>query len=77
MKSLKKITIEFVADKDAGYDQHIKDAILCMNAREYQRVLWDFTEWLRSEIKYRDMHHYEAVREKINELINEANIVLD
>lgn len=74
---MKKITIEFAANKEDGYGQHIKDAMLCLNAREYQRVLWDFTEWLRSEMKYRDMHYYEPVREKIWELINEAGIVLE
>ncbi len=73
---MKKITIEFSASKDDGYNQHIKDAMLCLNAREYQRVLWDFTEWLRSEIKY-SARPYEPVREKIWELINDARIVLD
>lgn len=74
---MKKITIEFEANEDDGYEQHIKDAMLCMSASNYQRVLWDFTEWLRTEIKYRDMDHYDPVRDKIWELINEYGLVLD
>lgn len=40
-------------------------------------TLWDFDVWLRTEIKYNNQEHYEPVREKLRELMNENRIDFD
>ena len=39
-------------------------------------VLWDFDQWLRSEIKYRDRNELQEVRDKFYEFLQADGIEL-
>jgi hypothetical protein len=40
-------------------------------------TLWEFDQWLRSEIKYNGKEQYEPVREKLREFMNDNRIDFD
>ncbi len=68
-----KAVIEFnLPEEQAEYETHI-------NAAKYYSVLWDLSQWLRSEIKYNDKNDANVLRcvqEKLSELLSEENISL-
>lgn len=47
-----------------------------MNAGHFHSVLWDFDQWLRGEIKYKDRKEFMEVRDKLYELIHDEGIEL-
>lgn len=61
-------TIE-VSDEES--DLPIQKAL---RAQDTLSVLFEFDNWLRSEIKYGDKNELDPARKKLYELINEAGI---
>lgn len=50
---------------------------LASKALKMYGTLWDFDVWLRTEIKYNNQEHYEPVRDKLRELMNDNRIDFD
>lgn len=70
-----KITLKYKLP-DEQYDCNI-----AVNGKKYHSVLYEFSEWLRSRIKYdsegMDIDTLEKIREVYNEMLEENYINLD
>lgn len=40
-------------------------------------VLWDYDQWLREEVKYKNNEQAQLYRDKLHDLMNDNNINLD
>jgi hypothetical protein len=47
------------------------------SASDWIGLVWDLDQWLRSEIKYHDRNELQPARDKLYELLDEANLTLD
>jgi hypothetical protein len=70
-----KTTLEFTAEED-------EQLRICLNGWRYHSVLWDFQQFLRSEMKHGDLSDiqyvcYEKIRTKLFELIEENKAYLE
>jgi hypothetical protein len=66
-----KAILEFQLPEDnQEFELHTK-------ALKMYSTLWDFDIWLRTEIKYNNQEHYEPVRDKLRELMNDNRIDFD
>lgn len=43
----------------------------------YKSAVWDYDQWLRSEVKYNNNEEAQVYRNKFREFIDEYNIVFD
>ena len=66
-----KAILEFQLPEDK------QDFELANSATKMYSTLWDFDIWLQTEIKYKDKEHYEPVRDKLRELMNDNRIDFD
>jgi hypothetical protein len=71
-----KVTIEF----NTIDEQH--ELELCINAGKWHSIVWDYSEYLRTKIKYGELSDdaykaIEEVREKLHELLNNEGLKLD
>jgi hypothetical protein len=71
-----KVTIEF----NTIDEQH--ELELCINASKWYSIVWDYSEYLRTKIKYDELSDdaYKAIeeaREKLHELLNNEGLKLD
>jgi hypothetical protein len=71
-----KVTIEF----NSIEEQH--ELELCINASKWYSIVWDYSEYLRTKIKYGELSDdaykaIEEVREKLHELLNDEGLKLD
>jgi hypothetical protein len=71
-----KVTIEF----NSIEEQH--ELELCINASKWYSVVWDYSEYLRTKIKYDELSDdaykaIEEVREKLYELLNDEGLKID
>jgi hypothetical protein len=71
-----KVTIEF----NTIDEQH--ELELCINASKWYSVVWDYSEYLRTKIKYGELSDdaYKAIEEatqKLYELLNDEGLKLD
>jgi len=48
-----------------------------LKVSSYSSVLWEFDQWLRSEVKYNENEDAQKYRDKLREFMNENNISLD
>ncbi|HRY32131.1 MAG TPA: hypothetical protein P5531_04095 [Bacteroidales bacterium] len=48
-----------------------------MKAGEALSLLFEFDQWLREEIKYRDKNEYTDVRDKLHSILDDRGINLD
>ena len=65
-----KVTIEF---------DNEDEAIQALNASKLYAIIFEFDQYLRGEVKYGDhteeiYDHYEAVRERLRELLDDYGI---
>ena len=51
-----------------------EDFDFATNGLNYYSALTEFDQWLRSEYKYNGKQEMYAVRQKLNEIINENNV---
>jgi hypothetical protein len=66
-----KAILEFSLPEDnQEFELHTK-------ALKMYSTLWEFDQWLRSEIKYNGKEQYEPVRDKLRELMNDNRIDFD
>ena len=65
-----KATLEF----NLPEDQERFD--FATNGLNYYSALTEFDQWLRSEYKYNGKEEMYAVREKLNQIINDNNVKL-
>ena len=65
-----KAILEFTLPEDSS------EYKLASSAPDFFLVLWDFDQWLRSEIKYNDKD-YQGIRDKLHEVMYEHSICLD
>lgn len=68
-----KVTIEFDEEQDA---------ILALQATNWYNVVFEFDQYLRGEIKHGDhsyeIHdHYEAIRERLRELVDDYGLKIE
>jgi hypothetical protein len=71
-----KVTIEF----NSIEDQH--ELELCINASKWYSIVSDYSEYLRTKIKYDELSDdaYKAIeeaREKLHELLNDEGLKID
>jgi hypothetical protein len=71
-----KVTIEF----NTIEEQH--ELELCINASKWYSIVWDYSEYLRTKIKYGELSDdsYKAIeqaREKLHELLNDEGLKLN
>jgi hypothetical protein len=71
-----KVTIEF----NSIEEQH--ELELCINASKWYSIVWDYSEYLRTKIKYDELSDdaYKAIeqaREKLHELLNDEGLKID
>ena len=71
-----KAVLEFDLPED---NQDFKAAI---NGSNYRSAIWDYDQWLRSEMKYGDLPDatykaYEECRKKLREILEEDNIQIE
>jgi hypothetical protein len=71
-----KVTIEF----NTIEEQH--ELELCINASKWYSIVWDYSEYLRTKIKYDELSDdaYKAIeeaREKLHELLNDEGLKID
>jgi hypothetical protein len=71
-----KVTIEF----NSIDEQH--ELELCINASKWYSIVWDYSEYLRTKIKYDELSDdaykaIEEVREKLHELLNDEGLKLN
>ena len=71
-----KVTIEF----NTIEEQH--ELELCINASKWYSIVWDYSEYLRTKIKYGELSDdaykaIEEVREKLHELLNDEGLKID
>ena len=61
----------------------MNEYLLAINASKYFSALWSMDQWLRQEIRRNpDLHPdekeiYELIRKKLNEIIEDNNIIMD
>lgn len=53
-----------------------------INGSNYRSVIWDYDQWLRSEMKYSELPNekykaYEECRKKLREILEEENIQIE
>jgi len=65
-----KAILEFIFPDD---EQEFRVASAAM---DWCLTVWDFDQWLRSEIKYRNQD-YQVVRDKLHEILRYRNLDLD
>ena len=59
------------------------DARTALDGYKWKGAMWDLDQWLRGEIKYNDKlseeryDAYEAVRDKIREILNDDNLNIE
>ena len=63
-----KAVLEFNLPEDK------EDFDFATNGLNYYSALTEFDQWLRSEYKYNGKQEMYAVRQKLNEIINENNV---
>lgn len=68
-----KVTIEFDEEQDA---------ILALQANNWYNVVFEFDQYLRGEIKYGNhtdeiYDHYESVRERLRELLDDYGLKIE
>ena len=71
-----KVTIEF-----NSIDEH-HELELCINADKWYNIVSDYSEYLRTKIKYGELSDdaYKAIeeaREKLHELLNDEGLKID
>jgi hypothetical protein len=71
-----KVTIEF----NTIDEQH--ELELCINASKWFNIVWDYSEYLRTKLKYDELSDdaYKAIeeaREKLHELLNDEGLKID
>jgi hypothetical protein len=71
-----KVTIEF----NTIDEQH--ELELCINASKWYSIVWDYSEYLRTKLKYDELSDdaYKAIeeaREKLHELLNDEGLKID
>jgi hypothetical protein len=71
-----KVTIEF----NSIEEQH--ELELCINASKWYSIVWDYSEYLRTKIKYDELSDdaYKAIeeaQEKLHELLNDEGLKLN
>jgi hypothetical protein len=71
-----KVTIEF----NTIEEQH--ELELCINAEKWYNIISDYSEYLRTKIKYGELSNdaYKAIeqaREKLHELLNDEGLKLN
>jgi hypothetical protein len=71
-----KVTIEF----NSIDEQH--ELELCINASKWYSIVWDYSEYLRTKLKYDELSDdaYKAIeeaREKLHELLNDEGLKID
>ena len=71
-----KVTIEF----NTIEEQH--ELELCINAGKWYNIVSDYSEYLRTKIKYDELSDdaykaIEEVRQKLHELLNDEGLKLD
>ena len=66
-----KAIIEFnLPEQQPEYDIH------CQASKMFA-VLWDFDQWLRSQIKHGNRDELQEIRDKLHEFINEEGVNLE
>lgn len=43
----------------------------------YKNLLWEYDQWLRSQIKYSDRYELQPARDKLYELLKDDNLSID
>ena len=71
-----KAILEF----DLPEDNH--DFKAAINGNSYRNAIWDYDQWLRSEMKYGDLPDqqykaYEICRKKLREILAEDNLFIE
>ena len=71
-----KVTIEFNSIEEQ------QELELCINASKWYSIVWDYSEYLRTKIKYGELSDdaykaIEEVREKLHELLNDEGLKID
>jgi hypothetical protein len=62
-----KVTVVYnLPDEQPEYELH-------MCSSKMFSILWDFDQWLRSEIKYNDKEELQPIRDKLYNLMDEKN----
>jgi len=56
-------------------DQH--DLLCATQGETLSFILWDFDQWLREQIKYRDRNELQEVRDKLYEIMRDRGVNLD
>ena len=67
-----KAILEFNLDDSEDKERHLR----CVKATDICLTLWDFDQWLRSEIKYNEKD-YREVRNELYRQMEEYGINLD
>jgi hypothetical protein len=75
MRAILEFNLDEIEDKE-NFDK-------CMRATDLCLLLWNFDQYLRSQIKYNnslsseECKAHEKVREKLNDMIQDASLNLD
>ena len=56
--------------------EDIMELKAAMAGTDLALILLDLDEWLRGQIKYNDKNEYQPVRDELNQLLGERNIIL-
>jgi len=54
--------------------EDIKEA---MNASAVKLVLWQYDQWLRSEVKYNENEQAQVYRDKLREIMDEHSVTIE
>ena len=65
-------TLKFNLDDPEDRESHLR----CVKSSDMISVLWDFDQWLRTEIKHNNKNYQEA-RDELYRTMDEYNINLD
>lgn len=68
-----KAILSFNLDDPEDKEKHLR----CVKAADLCLTLWDFDQWLRSEIKYNEKEHLQEVRDELYSKMEEYGIDLD
>ena len=64
-------------------EDELEDARTALDGWKWKSAMWELDQWLRSEIKYNEKlseeryDAYEAVRDKIREILNDDNLNIE
>lgn len=59
-----------------------RDFEASVNGRNYQSAIWEFDQWLRSEMKYKELSEetykaYETCRKELRDILAQDNIQIE